>query len=355
MGVGGWGKENNRRKIEITKVYIIKCKKYMKYENNKNIIQDRVYIIREFVTQRRIQDKLLENKPFYLQLCSCMDTVSDNQQAIDAYVAKIDETTDNIGEVYLQVYGLLQSIFVQQDASIDMAKSLNITDYIRNYPALFDIREIRNQIAGHPTNYMRKNKQGQSYNTIIQCSLTKKSFEILSYDSQAGHATKKIKVANVIHDQQLYIVEILDKILNEIKKRDKEYRLKFKDTKISECFTSPDVFYCCEKTMEALISGEHAIPELGKFGIGGIESALKKFAVKLEEREIKVTTYPGVEIVFNDCKYPLEKLNEYFSCLVENRKPSINNKTAGIFSEYLRSKVKELFEMAKEIDEEYSS
>lgn len=319
---------------------------------NKGSIQDKVRIIRDFVTQRRVQDKLLENRPLYLQLCSCMDTVSDTQQAIDFYKAKIDDKATGTGELYLQMYGLLQSIFVQQDASIDMANSLGIADDIKNYTVLTKIRNIRSRSVGHPTNY----RNGQSFNTIVQHSLNKKSFEIFSYDSSGTHSASVIQILDILKNQETYIGEILTKIFNEINKKDSEHKLKFKNMKISECFTKPDVFYCCEKMIEALItSKEYSVPQLGKYGIEGIKSALDNFQNKLAERGVKIATYPGIKIVFNDCKYPVEKLITYFSDLIGDRPTAIDNKTAEIFAEYVRGKVHELFGMAKEIDEEYSS
>lgn len=320
--------------------------------NNKGSIQDKVRIIRDFVTQRRVQDKLLENRPLYLQLCSCMDTVGDTQQAIDFYKAKIDDKATGAGELYLQMYGLLQSIFVQQDASIDMANSLGIADDIKNYPVLTKIRNIRSRSVGHPTNY----RNGQSFNTIVQHSLSKKSFEIFSHDSGGTHSASVIQILDILKDQETYIGEILTKIFNEINTKDSEHKLKFKNMKISECFTKPDIFYCCEKMIEALItSKEYSVPQLGKYGIEGIKSALDNFQNKLAEREVKIATYPGIEIVFNDCKYPVEKLITYFSDLFGERPTAIDNKTAKIFAEYVRGKVHELSGMAKEIDEEYSS
>jgi len=165
-----------------------------------------------------------------------------------------------------------------------------------------------------------------------------------------------IQVLDILRDQEIYIGEILTKIFNKVNKKDSKHKLKFKDMKISECFTKPDVFYCCEKIIEALItSKEYVAPQLGKYGIEGVKSALDNFQKKLAEREVKIDTYHGIEIVFNDCKYPVEKLIVYFSDLIENKSTIIDNKTAEIFAEYVRDKIRELFEMAKEIDEEYSS
>ena len=106
--------------------------------------------------------------------------------------------------------------------------------------------------------------------------------------------------------------------------------------------------------IEALITPkEYAVPEFGKYGIEGVKSSLDNFQKKLTKRGIKIDTYPGIEIVFNDCNYPIEKMLTYFTDLVKNNHTSIDSNTAKIFAEYIRGKIRELFKMAKEIDEEY--
>jgi hypothetical protein len=231
-----------------------------------------------------------------------------------------------------------------------MASSLGINDRINNYAALIAIREVRNQTVGHPTNY----RNGQSYNTIIQISLSKKSFEIVSYNSEGGTTTMPINIENIIQDQRHYIGEILDNISGEIKKRDQTHKDKFKNVKLADCFTAPsDIFYFCEKVMAALRSDE--IMELGRFGIEGIDRSLSKFVSILKDRGLKITTYPGIELVLNDCKYPVEKIKEYFTSVEDNNEIKFDKQAVIIFGEYLSDRLKELLDMAKEIDSEYST
>jgi len=321
-----------------------------------NSIQDKVRKIRDFVTRTRVQDKLMKNKPLYLQLCSCMDTVSDTQQAIDAYGSKIDEDAEDYGELYLLIYGLLQSIFVQQDASIDMAGSLGMNDQIKNYPILFDIRETRSQSIGHPTDYTHKDVKRKSFNAIIQHSLNKKNFEIISYQNPIGKTINKINIEEIIKNQNTYIGEILDNILKEIKRKDQEHKNTFKNTKFTSCFSVPnDILYFCEKILAVLRSNGGEMPELGKFGIEGVEKSLGKFSAMLEERELKIETYPGIESVFNDCKYPVEKIKEHIDIILRGEKSTMDKEAVIIFGEYLFDRLKELLEMAEEIDMEYNS
>jgi hypothetical protein len=328
----------------------------MRNINQENLIENKIRKIRDFVTQRRIQDKLMGNKPRYLQLCSCMDTVGDTQDAINAYVENIDKKAENKGELYLIVYGLLQSIFVQQDACIDMAATLSIDDHIRNYSELFNIRETRSQIIGHPTNYSHKRMHGNSYNTIIQHSLSRKSLEFISDNNPVGKTINEVNIEDIIAKQELYISEILDKILKEIKLRDDQHKKLFREVKLSSCFTAPnDVFYFCEKILNFLRHSDQEFSGLGEFGIEGVGRSLKNFSSMLEERGIKIETYPGIELVFNECDYPIKKIKEYIGSVTKKENPNMDKEAVIIFGEYLFDRLKELGGMAEEIDNEYLS
>lgn len=53
----------------------------------------------------------------------------------------------------LYIYGLLQALFLQQDAANGISTALlgKKIDFKQEYPSLFEIREIRNDTVGHPT------------------------------------------------------------------------------------------------------------------------------------------------------------------------------------------------------------
>jgi hypothetical protein len=76
-----------------------------------------------------------------------MDVVEDSELAIDAY--STGNVREKDGERCLRLYGLLQALFLQQDAVINLCESLKIQKKIEDYPKLKEIREIRNDSAGH--------------------------------------------------------------------------------------------------------------------------------------------------------------------------------------------------------------
>lgn len=307
-------------------------------ESNK--IYDLGRKIRDFINGTRVKAKLLKNKPLFYQLCSCMDMVEDTEIAIEAFARK--EKPEK-GEVYLEIFGLLQALFLQQDTALHLAESLEFKITIDEYPRLKEIREIRNDAVGHPT---KRGNPVRSWNFIIQHSLSYEAFEILAWHSPEGHTRTVVKTKEIIQDQQKYIAEILEKTLSEIKGRDAEYKAKFKMKKIAD--TLPDTIgYWCEKMFSAVNRVDEL--NLGEFGATSAQNALKKFEEELVSRGIAIDTYPGIELTFNELRYPLKKLQGHFSS-----QAPLDLEAGHIFVDFVRIKLMKLKKMAEELDVEFN-
>ncbi|MBI2640197.1 MAG: hypothetical protein HYW90_04920 [Candidatus Sungbacteria bacterium] len=296
--------------------------------------------IRDFINGTRVKAELLKNKPLFYQLCSCMDMVEDTEVAIDAFAEK--EKPEK-GEVYLEIFGLLQALFLQQDAALHLAEALEFEVGIDEYPRLKEIREIRNDAVGHPT---KRGNPVRSWNFIVQHRLSYSSFEILAWHSPEGHTRTVVKTREIINGQQKYIAEILEKTFTEVKHRDAEYKSNFKMKKITD--TLPDTMgYWCEKMYSAVSHIDEL--NLGEFGATSAQNALKRFEEELASRGITIDTYPGIGLTFSELKYPLEKLQDHFSSAVR-----LEEEAAYIFVDFVRIKLKELKKMADELDSEFN-
>ncbi|MBI2053690.1 MAG: hypothetical protein HYT41_03010 [Candidatus Sungbacteria bacterium] len=159
-----------------------------------------------------------------------MDMVEDSQSAIDSFGE--EEKEPSKGQVYLEIFGLLQALFLQQDAALNLAESLQFEVTIDDYPRLNETREIRNNAAGHPTKRSVPGKPPHSWNFIIQHSMGYKSFEVLCWHAPEGHTNISVQTKEIVSDQRKYIIEILRKTYDEIRRRDNEYKAKFKMKKI---------------------------------------------------------------------------------------------------------------------------
>jgi len=182
--------------------------------------------IRDFINNPRIQHALLQDSAAWNLLCSCLDTIGDTELAIDAYNAS--ENLDSHGAAYLIVYGVLQALFIQQDAVENLCQALVIS-YVRDQH-IKEIREIRNDSAGHPTKRDdlkdRKNKKGVSYNFITRSSLTKSGFDLMTtYPDNEIPLFRHISIPSLIASQRKILRSVLSEVLKKLKSEEAEHRV----------------------------------------------------------------------------------------------------------------------------------
>ncbi len=139
-----------------------------------------------------------------------MDVIDDTQIAIDYFFSLSNFSV--CGEGYLFVYGLLQALFLQQDAVNNLSYCLinEEIDWKKDYPRVFKIREIRNDTCGHPTG--RGNDK--SFHFIRRESLSIEGFELISeYFESQDTIYRNIKLRKMKEDQENDLTDILDKIV----------------------------------------------------------------------------------------------------------------------------------------------
>lgn len=102
---------------------------------------------------------------------------------LDAYV--LSHATKK-GDVLINVYGLLQALFVSIDAMYDLAIGLTSYKYhinINQNKVLHELKYVRNDVVGHPTHRTYYN---QSYG-FSQINYQKLTLKILSYQTYLYH------------------------------------------------------------------------------------------------------------------------------------------------------------------------
>lgn len=171
--------------------------------------------IRDLVNSHPRQMRLLKDSRNWQRLCSSMDTIEDVEEAINEY-QKLPEFSD-IGSGYLYLYGLFQTMYVQQDAIRSLSKSLlkeNI-NFQKDYPNLFEVREIRDDIFGHPTD--RDGDGDKRSHIISRITMKKASFDVLDYYDDYNDS-RTINVLQAIEQQSKDIETILRRIKNKLEK-----------------------------------------------------------------------------------------------------------------------------------------
>lgn len=299
--------------------------------------------IRDFINNPRKQYTLLQDKAVWNMLCSCLDLIGDTELAISFY--RQPQNPEAVGAKYLLVYGILQTLFLQQDAVRNLCEALDI-DYTAD-PTLEQIREIRNDSIGHPTK--RGSGKGKAFSFISRTGLSKYGFDLMTtYPDGQSPLFQHVNIPSLIESQELILTKALNEILKELKKEEAEHKNMFKTDHIQDAF--PKVLhYYFEKLYEA-IHGNKPV-EFGAIHIKLISDVIDAFKTKLENRgTLKV--YDSVSYLLELLDYPITQLTEYFA---QSDSAAIDNKTAHIFAFFIQKHLEELKKIAVELDEQYAT
>jgi len=282
------------------------------------------------------QDKVKWNK-----FLVSMDTLSDAQHAIDCY--KSLDNFDSSEEGYIFIYGLMQALFLQQDACVNLVNALfgNTINFKTDYPKLYEIREYRNNSIGHPT----KRGNDESFHLISRISISKNKFSLVSYFPKAGKNPQftDISVLECIKIQEKLVSDILTKIKNKLKGDFEKHKMKFSNKKLSELLNF-DFGYNVSKLYEGVWSN---YPLVG-MDLDIIREAYENTKKGIIERYSSLKALTGI-------KYSTDKLDYIFNRLENTliKSKISDNYELVIFIDSLKNEFNEFIDMIKEIDEEF--
>ena len=306
-----------------------------------NKIDGRVSEIRDHVNHPWQRELIFADKVKWDKVCSCMDVLGDTQLAIDHFFTLQKFSGDNGGHLYL--YGLLQAIFLQQDAANHLSEALfnKSIKWKRDYPNLYMIRELRNDAAGHPT----KRGDNESFHYIARHSVSKNHFELASYfPKKKKFEHRSVYIRDIIEKHENSICEILDKIIEQMKSILKNHKKKFKGRKLID-FVPSDFGYSVEKVFEGIYN---------KYPLAEMNFKLLKKSYEAIKSEIdqRYTTYKaisGVNNLVNQIDHIISRLEDWIS-----NKNLYQNKDAEVFMTAFDDRFEELKEMLVEIDKEFN-
>ena len=310
--------------------------------------------IRDFVNNsviKRTDVFSKKNEGYWGQFCSALDTIGDTSVAIESFLSITNE--DFLKNLYLNTYGVLQALFLQQDAVNHLKVSLFGEDkriiWKIKYPELDKIRELRNETIGHPTKTNKKgreskfNKDEVSSCMISRHSLSKDGFDYFLY-RHSGSEHKHIKFQEVINLQDNNLEVELSKILKELQKEEKKHKVKFKDEKLADLL-SESSFYKIN-----LIYGVNHDDSLAWHSFNHYLDKYKKTRGGLEKRYGKfgeITRIQGTELV-------IKKLDYIFSRMETFKKTgNFEEQEFEIYVDALDINLEELRNHLREIDNEF--
>lgn len=308
-------------------------------------IFNKMFIIRESVNDTRTNFELRQNQAFFYQLCVSMDLISDTEDAISAYEQK--EYGENKSAHYLAIFGLMQAWFVQQDAVKHLAEALDSPIVLKNYPHLEKIREIRNDLAGHPTK--RGFKKLHSYHYISQPTLTKLGCQLVSLHSDGTPPKfRNINTAELLQEQRESVIAILEDLSKKLDSDHKKHKEEFSMKKLVDIFPG-NLDYCLQKVYEGIRREDYR--EMSQRMLAIISKAIDDLKISLEERS--GAYLENLEDSFELIDASVDFFNRYLG--LEEATSEKMQIEARIYYDNLCNQVKNLQEMLAEIDLEYTT
>jgi hypothetical protein len=306
--------------------------------------------IRDFIHHPRRRDQLLKDKPNWNKLASAFDVIADTEMAIETYEALPDPGNDK-GYLYLVIYGLLQALYVQQDAVESLVRGFNPSKTprykIENEPEAEEIRNIRNAAIGHPTVHEAKRHGVQRSFHIAQFSMQKHFFTLVTTFGDGGHTMEDIDLMGLIRKNRSMLERVLHRVKDEQEAIEMEHRSKFRDEKLVDIFP-PTMDYQFEKVYEGARRLGTGDGEFGKISLKVIVGYLTKFKdAPIKRGSLNDTS--DLKFYFEEIEYPLRELEAYFEGAGSLKDP----RAADIFAHFAHTKMRDLVKIAQEIDEEF--
>jgi hypothetical protein len=277
------------------------------------------------------------------QIWIALDVVEDTDLAISAYLQSQFPT--EAGEQYLRLYGVLQVLFVQQDAMTHVIEAIRPAVLVELTDVLKEIREVRNASVGHPIELTRNGEV--SAHAIIRVSLAKDQFELASFSEKDDPSFRRVDLVDLIEKQRSETLRILATVVNELKREDSEHKAQFGAKKLAQCFSQ--VTYAFETIGEELRGA--SLIQLGKWGVGALQGSLRAFESALQERGMGVNTYASIQYLYDKISYPLTELGRFIK---GDGSDISTSRAALVYADALRGHFSRLVNIADEIDEEYS-
>jgi hypothetical protein len=182
-------------------------------------IRDLEVSIRDLINIPWKQSRLLRTNDNWYKLCSSLDVIGDSELALHSF----DPANATNLSPYIGIYGVMQLLFVQQDAVAHLAQALNI-EYTRNQE-LWEIRDLRNVSTGHPTHTSKGLGRISRFSFIVRPSVTPGGFQIMTTYSDGRQPTfRRVSLPVLIESQRAMVCDVLTSVRDVLAREDADHK-----------------------------------------------------------------------------------------------------------------------------------
>ncbi|MBU2978805.1 hypothetical protein [Alteromonas sp. C1M14] len=296
--------------------------------------------VREHINTHRYQKVLISELDNWSQICSSLDTLGDTGLALRSYFKS--DFPSEAGLSYIYTYGLLQALFIQQDAMNHLSEAFEVPYELSD--ELKSIRAVRNASIGHPTK--NRVKKTTYFNHISRISMSKGGFTLARFYDEGESEFIDVDFKKIVETQLTGINNAYVLISDTLREIDEQHRAKFMEKPLADILHST-MGYMFEKVGQAIYSPSDSNISFGLSMLESIEEAYHNFkSALLERNELPDHTQHELDEYFHGIK----RVKAYLTSLSAN---DFSEADARIFLFYLRKSHKSFESLAREIDEDY--
>jgi hypothetical protein len=242
------------------------------------------------------------------------------------------------GAAYVVIYGVLQALYLQQDAATCIAKCLNLE--LEMPPEIDAVRDTRNAAGGHPSTY-----KGAGTG-IVRYTASTAGFE-LDIWAQKGELTRKYVSLRELCVRQVQALRLfLADVVIKLEEEDLEHKREYRDESLASLF-SDGLSYPLEQ-LSKVARDEFGVWE---FGCDAIAKRLVQLKEALEKRGYRFEGLASLQHYCGEVDFTLPRLRQYF----QHQRPEMEPRDAAVYVGYVKARLADIEAIALEIDQEYSS
>jgi len=303
------------------------------------------------------QHRLIQNSAHWSRLVSAMDTIEDAEESIDYYLNNLRFDRNLWGSYILALYGFLQSLEIEQDATAALFAALESESQVRfnahEHEALREIRDIRHDVVGHPTNRKRMlsgtEREFHFYYQLLRKNMSKDEIKYGELDENGKRKWRTVQIVLLCRHQASIIVNEMKKLVKGLDETEMKYKAKFKKIRLA-AFLEDEMYPWIPQLMMATCDpAQDNERRQGIQVITRMKEKINSLEKPLSQRELSIE---GFNEYRNEIFHACDKLLEMFSS--ENCE-HVNPLDSQIYGFFIKSKYKEFQDWAAELDRYYSS
>lgn len=279
----------------------------------------------------------------YEKCFTSLDVIEDSEDAIDEFLDLPESNMPKRSVLY--IYGVLQAMYCQQDGLFSLHQNISKlefkkqNDFFNYFKFNMDIREIRNDIAGHPTS----RKGNSEFYFIDKGPNSKFGFSYAGYKPE--FRVVEVDLKYLIEEQREFTRKVLKEVENIIKRTVKEHKEEYKTKNLYSIISNLN--YSIQLIKRGIYDSQRSFQAEGSLKI--VSDKISEF---LDELKLRYNDSIPESIIDTSgtINYILNRVSKWY-----DDGELLENKDARIFMIAFDKEFDDLKQMAKEIDLEYTT